>query len=165
MNPQHLATILAALRNWQISLEGGILQHSDRFADHFTDHEPLTTEEIDALCESLNCGDSPACNAPTGESESPLLPDAFPLRLDTSTTLGDGDVAAPAELRHFARACFGMPSSIVIAQLYEDEAILYIEEQLPDERDALIEDGWPARFIDFLIRCQAEYGVNYVRLV
>lgn len=59
------ATILAALRNWQISIEGGMLDHiendpDNQFRDHFADVTPLTADEIDTLCESINFGEVPA---------------------------------------------------------------------------------------------------------
>jgi hypothetical protein len=54
MNERELATVLAALRYWQQDLtdnhEGPISQ------EHFADQTPLTMEEIDELCERLNCG-------------------------------------------------------------------------------------------------------------
>ena len=43
--------IVAALRNWQIdSLNEDLV---DSFVGHFEEHEPLTDEEIDALCTRL----------------------------------------------------------------------------------------------------------------
>ena len=46
------AQIMAALRNWQTdSLNEDLVE---AFAGHFEDHEPLTDDEIDALCERLN---------------------------------------------------------------------------------------------------------------
>ena len=58
MNPElsarELATILAALRFWQRSLEAGI-SPSPLDQGHFDDQiPPLTSEEIDELCERLN---------------------------------------------------------------------------------------------------------------
>jgi hypothetical protein len=48
------AQVLAALRNWQTdSLNEDLV---DAFAGHFEDHEPLTDEEIDGLCERINFG-------------------------------------------------------------------------------------------------------------
>jgi hypothetical protein len=52
---RQLATVLAALRYWQQDLaankdEGPISEH---FGGEIT---PLTVEEIDDLCERLNCG-------------------------------------------------------------------------------------------------------------
>lgn len=49
-----LATILAALRYWQ---ENVPTQHRASFA-HFQEelHAPLGDDEIDVLCEALNCG-------------------------------------------------------------------------------------------------------------
>lgn len=109
---------------------------------------------------------SSACNAPAGESNptfTDLLPDDFPLRLGEDS-LGDADVSVPYPLVEFARSMHGKPESIVIGLLYDNEAILNIDEQLPDDRDTLIAEGWPARFIDFLIEA-ADDGHNYIRLV
>lgn len=61
LNDRELATVLAALRN----LQEDIGQYTDKdgwtvedaFADHFTEHEPLSLDEIDDLCERLNCGE------------------------------------------------------------------------------------------------------------
>ena len=52
---RELATVLAALCYWQQDLaanddEGPIS------AEHFDKHTPLSVEEIDDLCERLNCG-------------------------------------------------------------------------------------------------------------
>ena len=44
---RELATILAALRKFQES--------PSTDTGHFDEHSPLTAEEIDALCERLNC--------------------------------------------------------------------------------------------------------------
>jgi hypothetical protein len=54
LTDRDLATVLAALRYWQQDLsenEGPIITH--HFDDRIT---PLTVEEIDDLCEQLNCG-------------------------------------------------------------------------------------------------------------
>lgn len=51
-----LATVLAALRHWQVSLEkseGAITMHFP----HFERVSPLTSVEIDLLCERLNFGE------------------------------------------------------------------------------------------------------------
>lgn len=48
-----LDTILAALRAWQL-----VRADHDDINDIASEHgEPLSTAEIDALCEALNCGD------------------------------------------------------------------------------------------------------------
>jgi hypothetical protein len=53
---RELATVLAALRQWQrdtpkmLPFEPG----DDRTGTHFEDHLPLTVEEIDQLCERIN---------------------------------------------------------------------------------------------------------------
>jgi Ser/Thr protein kinase RdoA (MazF antagonist) len=52
LSDRDIAQLLAALRNWQTdSLNEDLV---DAFAGHFEDHEPLTDDEIDALCERLN---------------------------------------------------------------------------------------------------------------
>jgi hypothetical protein len=58
MTSKELATVLAALRFWQQELQD-IADHPDEdnwIAEslHFQEHEPLTSEEIDDLCERLN---------------------------------------------------------------------------------------------------------------
>jgi len=58
LDERQLATVLAALRYWQQDLladrdhdgEGPI-------SDFFAEHEPLSADEIDTLCEYLNSGD------------------------------------------------------------------------------------------------------------
>lgn len=56
LTDRELATVLAALRYWQQDLaenedEGPISP------DHFTDKiTPLSVEEIETLCERINCG-------------------------------------------------------------------------------------------------------------
>lgn len=74
---RQLATVLAALRYWQRDLSEGAEDSNDvpegiiDGAGHFTDHKPLTSDEIDELCESLNIPDEhPAaqfCNDPRHE--------------------------------------------------------------------------------------------------
>ncbi len=54
VSQRDIAQLLAALRNWQTdSLNEDLV---DAFAGHFEDHEPLTDDEIDDLCERLNFG-------------------------------------------------------------------------------------------------------------
>lgn len=50
---RELATILAALRYWQANALG--LGLEEVFAEHFAETTPLSTREIDILCEKLNC--------------------------------------------------------------------------------------------------------------
>jgi hypothetical protein len=52
LSPRDVAQLLAALRNWQTDSLNEDLAES--FAGHFEDHEPLTDDEIDDLCERLN---------------------------------------------------------------------------------------------------------------
>ena len=52
LSDRDLAQLLAALRNWQTdSLNEDLVE---AFAGHFEDHEPLSDDEIDVLCERLN---------------------------------------------------------------------------------------------------------------
>ena len=51
LNERELATVLAALRYWQQDLA----ENDGPISEHFADETPLTVEEIDALCERLNC--------------------------------------------------------------------------------------------------------------
>lgn len=46
------ATILAALRYWQANFDDEVV---DFFSDHFHSTPPLNNEEIDDLCDKLNC--------------------------------------------------------------------------------------------------------------
>lgn len=59
IDPRELATVLAALRWWQHLEEKHpqipFVNKKDREGTHFEDHDPLTANEIDALCERLNC--------------------------------------------------------------------------------------------------------------
>ena len=49
-----LSTILAALRNWQETIDRrGI---PPKVQGHFEDARPLSRRQIDSLCERLNCG-------------------------------------------------------------------------------------------------------------
>jgi len=60
LSARELATVLAALRCFQKSL----VQGNDaalRALPHFTECEPLSADEIDALCEQLNCVDGQPC--------------------------------------------------------------------------------------------------------
>jgi hypothetical protein len=51
-----LATVLASLRWWQRNLAGN--EGQVPICEHFDDKTtPLTVDEIDELCERLNCGD------------------------------------------------------------------------------------------------------------
>ena len=58
MSNRQLATILAALRMWQTD----VTDNEDfpaipvDFGEFFADDAPLNSDEIDELCEQLNCG-------------------------------------------------------------------------------------------------------------
>ena len=56
LTKEETATVLAALRMWQADVVEEDSFPID-FCDHFTDVLPLTTEEIDALCEKINLGE------------------------------------------------------------------------------------------------------------
>lgn len=51
ITPQEHATILAALRLFQEEIESN---GDSPIIDHFYEHDPLTSEEIDTLCERIN---------------------------------------------------------------------------------------------------------------
>ena len=59
MNQRELKTVLAALRYWQREgrFSGG---HEQDIATNGGASEPLDGDEIDALCERLNCGEEVA---------------------------------------------------------------------------------------------------------
>jgi len=59
LNDRETATVLAALRNWQVDERNGD-DLKDMFQEHFTDHEPLSLDEVDALCEAINTVHTPA---------------------------------------------------------------------------------------------------------
>ena len=52
LSEREVAQVLAALRNWQLDALNEDLVEA--FAGHFEEHEPLTDDEIDGLCERLN---------------------------------------------------------------------------------------------------------------
>ena len=52
LSDRELATLLAALRWWQSSCDDG--EHLDTLAGHFEEHTPLSSVEIDELCERMN---------------------------------------------------------------------------------------------------------------
>ncbi len=54
INDQELTSILAGLRILQDMIEDDTLADYRRLP-HFDDYPPLNSEQIDALCEKLNC--------------------------------------------------------------------------------------------------------------
>lgn len=62
LTDRELATVLAALRNFQEDIghytdpDGWNVRNA--FPEHFAEHEPLDHPEIDDLCERLNTEDS-----------------------------------------------------------------------------------------------------------
>lgn len=53
LNYQELSTVLAALRVFQDLIDDDELENYRRLP-HFDDVEPLTSEQIDTLCEEIN---------------------------------------------------------------------------------------------------------------
>jgi hypothetical protein len=51
LTDRDLATILAALRHWQATVKDGERNAYPHFSEHL---DPLSDEEIDALCELMN---------------------------------------------------------------------------------------------------------------
>lgn len=72
---RELATVLAALRCFQKSLTQGN-GAALRALPHFTECKPLSADEIDALCEQLNCGGAAPC--PTAPASTLKSADALP---------------------------------------------------------------------------------------
>ena len=54
LTERELATVLAALRYWQQDLA----ENEGPISEHFAEVTPLSVEEIDDLCERLNCSAS-----------------------------------------------------------------------------------------------------------
>lgn len=55
MDARETATVLAALRRWQLQ---SVLTHQGcSIATNDGEFEPLDADEIDDLCERLNCGE------------------------------------------------------------------------------------------------------------
>lgn len=52
LTDREVATVMAALRNWQI--DGLNEDLGDAFCGHFEEHAPLSDDEIDELCERIN---------------------------------------------------------------------------------------------------------------
>ena len=75
LNEREIAQVLAALRNWQTDSLNEDL--AEAFAGHFEEHEALTDDEIDALCDRLNFADGqvvkgrPTDSQPQGPSRAP----------------------------------------------------------------------------------------------
>jgi hypothetical protein len=57
LTSRELATVLAALRYWQQDLDQSGEDGVPIDEEHFKDEEPLTSEQIDALCERINVKD------------------------------------------------------------------------------------------------------------
>jgi hypothetical protein len=53
LSPRDLATVLATLRMWQSLLIRG---EAPTDSDHFDEDAPLDVDEIEELCERINCG-------------------------------------------------------------------------------------------------------------
>jgi hypothetical protein len=56
---EETATLLAALRYWQDRIRQNsdeVMEAQSLMPEHFQDHEPLDSGEIDQLCEAINFG-------------------------------------------------------------------------------------------------------------
>lgn len=54
LNNKETTSVLAGLRILQDMIEDGTLENYPRKLPHFDDIEPLTTEQIDSLCEDIS---------------------------------------------------------------------------------------------------------------
>lgn len=54
LTPRELATVLAALREWQESMEDEMFADWAKETCWFDEHEPLSPAEIADLCDRLN---------------------------------------------------------------------------------------------------------------
>ncbi len=82
LNERQVATLLAALRYWQNDLDDNSKMGEDGFAPHFENVAPLTSKEIDELCEHINlAGDAP-----------PPTPDCSDICDEVIERLGDLDL-------------------------------------------------------------------------
>lgn len=72
MTTRELSTVLAALRLWQcgdaIGDDGS--PYLEAIASNGGTLKPLSNEEIDRLCETLNSGSKPACETDFGREPS-----------------------------------------------------------------------------------------------
>jgi hypothetical protein len=57
LDPSDIATILAALRMFQRHYEEHDAEEIKADWPHFEDAPPLGTDDIDTLCEEINCGE------------------------------------------------------------------------------------------------------------
>ena len=60
---REMATVLAALRRWQDELRRQAADLTDNDG-HFDDVSPLTSDEIDGLCDWLNAAEPCSCEQP-----------------------------------------------------------------------------------------------------
>lgn len=58
LDSNELATVLAALRYWQQDLAAN--GDEPIISEHFEDVKPLTPDQIDDLCERINCSPEPS---------------------------------------------------------------------------------------------------------
>ena len=61
LTDREVANVLAALRRWQSELDWHSSQYTEQrehakgiMPDHFSQHRPMATNELDKLCEKIN---------------------------------------------------------------------------------------------------------------
>lgn len=118
---------------------------------------PLDPEHASAIAHYRHC---------ISLVEGTLLPENFLLRSREGSGCCDAEVSVPEGLlRHAGRNYAGTGIRLAVAEFYQGEDyLLSLDEAVPDERDQLLTDGWPPRFIDFLISLHQEEGADYVRI-
>jgi hypothetical protein len=99
LDPRSLATVIAALRFFQGSRYHNTLVGSD---EHFHDHNPLSSEEIDTLCERINFSGEHPILTHFKEALDNLLTETVDMDLKHGIELTEGEEAA----RNQALACF-----------------------------------------------------------
>ena len=130
LTPQQLGTVLAALRHWQRETEDGDYPGDlwDIAADGGA-FEPLSADDIDELCENINCEPSPT-PTPTGA----------PVRLFNEY----GSAAGNEHADHIDE----------IADSAFDEIEAYVEEHNICPRDTIgwVWMGWSNRMSHYTIK-------------
>ena len=103
------------------------------------------------------------CKALVAAPPSPHLPDDFRLS-SVPTEMVIHEMRVPEELITHALRFYGKPETRVIAQFYAGEEALFHLEDLVDDFDALLADGWPGRFLEAATDAAAD-GADYLRLI